>query len=352
MESQNKASLHAFLGVLFIFVFIAGKMILPYLTALLMGAVMSVLTKPLYRRLVTRKLSPKLAATLITVGIIVVVIGPILSFVTQAVKQAVVLGKWVAESDTFSITFHGLLDQVAAWGPVGLVIDDAKELELAIRELFQHSSATATTMLVDLAKGVPNAVLQLFLAALACFFFLIDGRRFFQWVANKTPIDPEIRVKLSGSFRDTAISVVWASMAAAATQATIMLVAFFALRVPAAALAAGATFIFAWIPLLGSGPVWLSGALYLFINGMHGKAVVMVVIGIFTGLVDNFVRPIVLRGRGEMHPLVSLVAIFGGIQMFGLFGVFFGPILAAIVITLLTVWPMVGRRGGLPLPEA
>jgi predicted PurR-regulated permease PerM len=78
----------------------------------------------------------------------------------------------------------------------------------------------------------------------------------------------------------------------------------------------------------------------------------MIVIGILTSLVDNFVRPIVLRGRGEMHPLVSLVAIFGGIQMFGLFGVFFGPILAAIVITLMTVWPMVGRRGGLPLPEA
>ncbi len=352
MESQSKAQLHAFVAVLVFFIFIAAKMIMPYLSAILMGAVMSVLAKPLHRRLVARKIKPTLAATIITIGIIIVVIGPILSFITQAVKQAIVLGHWVADSETFTVTFHSVLEKLAAWAPMNLVVDDAKDLEQSIREIFQHSTSTVTTMVVELAKGVPNAVLQLFLAALACFFFLIDGRRFFVWIANKTPIDPEIRIKVSGSFRDTAISVVWASMAAAATQATIMLIAFSALRVPAAALAAGATFIFAWIPLLGSGPVWISGALYLLINGMQGKAIAMVVIGIFTSLVDNFVRPLVLRGRGEMHPLVSLVAIFGGIQMFGLFGVFFGPILAAIVITLLTVWPMVGRRGGLPLPEA
>jgi predicted PurR-regulated permease PerM len=73
----------------------------------------------------------------------------------------------------------------------------------------------------------------------------------------------------------------------------------------------------------------------------------MVGFGVVTGLDDNFVRPIVLKGRGEMHPLVSLVAIFGGLQMFGFFGVFFGPIVAAVVITLLQVWPIVGRRWGL-----
>jgi predicted PurR-regulated permease PerM len=351
MESQNKASLYFFVAVMTFFLFLTVKMILPYVTAILMGGILAVLSKPLYRQLLARKLKPTIAATLITLGIVILVIGPLLTFVTQAVKQAVVLGEWFANSETFSTTFRAVLEKLAAWSPMELVIDDAKDLEHSLRELLQHASTLATEVLVELAKGIPNAVLQMFLAALACFFFLVDGRRLFVWLAAKLPIDAEIKGKITGSFRDTAISVVWASMAAAGTQALIMLIAFSALRVPAASLAAGATFIFAWIPLLGSGPVWLAGAAYLLFNGMQGKAIAMVVIGIFTSLVDNFVRPLVLRGRGEMHPLVSLVAIFGGIQMFGLFGVFFGPILAATVITLLTVWPIVGRRNGLPLPE-
>ena len=52
-----------------------------------------------------------------------------------------------------------------------------------------------------------------------------------------------------------------------------------------------------------------------------------------------------------MHPLVSLVAIFGGIEMFGILGIFLGPILAAVLIALLQIWPAVGHRFGL-LPGA
>ena len=77
------------------------------------------------------------------------------------------------------------------------------------------------------------------------------------------------------------------------------------------------------------------------------KAILMMVFGLMTGLVDNFVRPMILKGRSKMHPLVSLVAIFGGIEMFGIMGVFLGPILAAVLIALLQIWPEVGQRFGL-----
>jgi predicted PurR-regulated permease PerM len=77
----------------------------------------------------------------------------------------------------------------------------------------------------------------------------------------------------------------------------------------------------------------------------------MVACGLLAGLVDNFVRAMILKGRSKMHPLVSLVAIFGGIEMFGIMGIFLGPILAAVLIALLQRWPEVGQRFGL-LPRA
>ena len=48
-----------------------------------------------------------------------------------------------------------------------------------------------------------------------------------------------------------------------------------------------------------------------------------------------------------MHPLVSLVTIFGGIEMFGIIGIFLGPILAAVLLALLQLWPAIGQRFGL-----
>jgi predicted PurR-regulated permease PerM len=77
----------------------------------------------------------------------------------------------------------------------------------------------------------------------------------------------------------------------------------------------------------------------------------MIAIAIFTSVIDNVVRAMVLKGRGDMHPLVALIAVFGGIQMFGILGVFFGPIIAAVVISLLQVWPAIARRFDLFKPR-
>jgi predicted PurR-regulated permease PerM len=121
--------------------------------------------------------------------------------------------------------------------------------------------------------------------------------------------------------------------------------------VPAAFLAAGATFLFAWIPLVGCSPVWLAGAIYLYAQDALLKAILMVVCGLMAGLVDNVVRPMILQGRSTMHPLVSLVAVFGGMERFGIMGILLGPILAAVLIALLQIWPEVAHRFGL-LPDS
>ena len=99
--------------------------------------------------------------------------------------------------------------------------------------------------------------------------------------------------------------------------------------------------------MVGSVPVWVVGAAYLYSQGLLAKMVIMMAAGLVIGVVDNFIRPLILEGRGEMHPLVSLVAIFGGIAMFGIVGVFVGPILAAVLIALLQIWPRIAARYGL-----
>lgn len=119
---------------------------------------------------------------------------------------------------------------------------------------------------------------------------------------------------------------------------------------PGRFLAAGATFIFAWIPLVGSAPVWIFGMIYLYAQGSLTRMFFMLAAGIITGVADNLVRPAVLKGRSDMHPLVSLLAIFGGLRFFGILGVFLGPILAGALTAVLQIWPVIGRRFGV-LPE-
>lgn len=74
----------------------------------------------------------------------------------------------------------------------------------------------------------------------------------------------------------------------------------------------------------------------------------MIVIGIIVGLIDNVVRIYILKGpKGTkgLHPLISLVAVLGGIQVFGFFGVLIGPVIVTLLISMLEVWPSVFKEG-------
>ncbi len=50
--------------------------------------------------------------------------------------------------------------------------------------------------------------------------------------------------------------------------------------------------------------------------------------------IDNVLRPWVVGGRVELHPLVLLFFIFGGVEAFGFLGLFLGPVIASVLVAL------------------
>jgi predicted PurR-regulated permease PerM len=334
----------AFFILLGVFLFISVRMVLPYLLAIFMGAILAVLSHSVYLLLRKHGLSPKLAAFLNVILILTLVVTPLGWFATLSIRQGIEFGQSLAEKGSFD----SILGEISSWSLVHRFIGDQAQIEGQIRPLLRNLGTQGSQILLGVLAALPDLILQAVLALISCFFFLIDGKKFLQWLNEKLPLDSDVRAVFYRSFKDTAISTIWATIAAASAQSTVMFFTYLALGVPGAFLATGATFIFAWIPLLGSTPIWLLGAVYLFVQDQFFKMALMLIAGAFTGVVDNFVRPLVLKGRGSMHPLVALVAIFGGIQMFGIFGVFFGPILAALLLTLINVWPIVASRSGIP----
>jgi predicted PurR-regulated permease PerM len=348
VPAQRRTTLVAFLVLLSAVLVLTLLMVLPYVLAVIMGGILAVLAQPALQWLTGHHVPPRVAAAIVVLGVVLVLIAPLAFVVTKAIQQGIAIGHSLAEG---GVSLRALLDHVSGWALVKTVIGSPDAFEAQARRWMQSAGTAATATIVGLAAHLPNLVLQLALASIAGFFLLVDGPRFLGWMTDKLPIAADVQRQVRQSFQETAISVIWATIAAAAAQSAVMLLSYLTLGVPAAFLAAGATFLFAWIPLVGSAPVWLAGAIYLYTQEALLHALLMVGCGLLAGIVDNVVRAMLLKGRSKMHPLVSLVAIFGGIEMFGILGVFLGPILAAVLIALLQIWPEVGRRFGL-LPGA
>ncbi|HLE00468.1 MAG TPA: AI-2E family transporter [Bdellovibrionota bacterium] len=337
----NRISVTLFVILLALVLVATFRMVAPYLLAVLSGAIFANLSIRVFDRLVSSGFGRKWAGTIVTLAVFLLIVGPFSLLILLAVKQATAIGQSLSEQN---LSFQSIFEELSRWPPLRSVIGDPANIERQLRAGLQSGLKMASGWIVLLAARLPITLLQAALSGLACFFFLLDGRTFLNWLKGRVPLDPVVQSELTRAFQDTTVSVIWATLAAAAAQAAVLVIGFIVLGVPGAFLAGAATFLFAWIPMLGTTPIWVAGAIYLYVQSAWLKLVLMLGVGLLAGIIDNFVRPLVLKGRSSIHPLVSLVAIFGGLELFGIMGVFFGPILITALTALLQIWPTVVRR--------
>lgn len=343
--NRNWITAITFVTLLIFFVVLNAKMMAPFMLSILMGGILAILFFPYYQKLRNKHIGPMWSSGIVTASVALIVIIPLSFFILVAVKQGTQLAKNISENE--NLTLDSVAEKITQFKFIRPLVEDEQEVKEKLTKSIKESSSSTAQSVLGAVGSIPDRLLQLVLALLACFFFLVDGRRFVVFLNDKIPLDGDVRTKLYGSFKNTAISVIWATIAAAGAQAALMFFSFLFMGVPGAFLAGGATFILAWIPFIGSVPVWVGGSIYLYTQDQIGLVIVMIIMGMFTGVIDNYIRPLVLKGRDELHPLLSLVAIFGGIAMFGIVGVFVGPVFAATLIALLQIWPTVGKRFGL-----
>ncbi len=321
-----------------------------YVVSVLIGTIIAVLCYPLYARL-RRRLPGWASGLVVTLGVVLLGLIPVTLLAVGAFRQGAVLVEQLSIGDTPTIS--EVVERVRGWLPFTDSLGSPAEIRAILQEGLTRISQTASAFLIGEVQALPERVLQGVLVVLSTYFMLVDGRRLFNWVAGKVPLSRHIRELLVISFQTATRAVVMASIAAAAAQALLLLLGFWVLGVPAALLAGGVAFVLAWIPTVGPMPVWIAASIYLYYH-QHSpaKAAIMVGIGLVVGIVDNVVRPLVLRGQQEMHPMVSLLAILGGLVFMGLPGAFIGPLVAAMAIAVLDIWPAVASYCGIPVSGA
>jgi len=342
-QKENTASRITFIVLFVLVIAVAFKIAASFLIAMVVGALFALALKPFQRKLTTKKISPTLSAYLVFAMLVVVVVVPIGFFIRSLIGQAIAFKDYVSLSD---ISYGSISQSIGRWPIIGTLIPNPVELEAQIKTWIIELGSWVSDFALAEASKIPKLLGQTFFALLSCLFFLLDGKKFVEFLHNKINMREDIRTALIASFNKTSRSAIWGSLLAAVAQSIVMFLGFIALNVPAAFLAAGATFIFAFVPILGSFPVWLLASIYLYLQGSITKLVIMLIIGIFVGVLDNIIRILVLRGsKGSkgLHPLISLVAVLGGIQAFGLFGVLIGPVIVALLISMLEVWPTVTK---------
>jgi predicted PurR-regulated permease PerM len=99
------------------------------------------------------------------------------------------------------------------------------------------------------------------------------------------------------------------------------------------------TAVLAFVPVVGTAAAWVPVSLLLLLEGHSGGALFVTIWSLaLTGTIDNIVKPLIIRGRSSMPPLLVFLAVFGGLLWFGVMGLLVGPVLMALLLALLHIY--------------
>jgi predicted PurR-regulated permease PerM len=107
----------------------------------------------------------------------------------------------------------------------------------------------------------------------------------------------------------------------------------------------------ALVPILGSHLGWVPACVYLFLYASTWQWVGMLLFGIVViSGIDNVIKPLLLQGSADIHPLLGFLSILGGILAFGVFGLLVGPVILSLVLSAVRIYRLDVLRAP-PPPE-
>ena len=320
--------------------------LLPFVSALLWGTVLSVSSWPLYRRLVKLLGGRRtLAASLMALAMICVILLPFVIIgatlgenvkeLTTATQRWMNAGppappEWLAK-------VPGVGRQAAEYWQ-SLAADSSKLVEASKRFI---EPVSGWLLKGGLALG--RGVFELALSILIAFFLFRDGGKAAERLGTAVErIAGERGTHLLEVAGNTVRGVVYGILGTALVQAVMAGVGFLIAGVPGAGVLALLTFFLSVVPV-GPPLVWLPAALWLFHQGSPGWGIFMLIWGVGVSSVDNFVKPWLISQGSDLPFLLIFFGVLGGALAFGFIGVFIGPTLLAVGYRLVAEWASTQR---------
>jgi predicted PurR-regulated permease PerM len=313
----------------------------PIAVPLFLAAVIAVFLAPLQYHL-TRWLRGRraTAAALLVIGVLLLLVVPLASLSAVLLKETVEGAKFVFDF-VRSEGVSGVISKL----PAGMqdlamrVLQGIGDLDALVERHLAAQSGKAATVLGAALSTTGSMVFDLAMMLVALFFLLVQGGALLAWIDEASPLKPGETRELFIEFKKVSYAVIVATGVTAAVQSLVALAGYLIARVPHPVFFAGVTFFVAMVPAIGAASVCLLAAAILLMTGHPYMAGFLAVWGIVVvGLVDNLVKPYLIRGGVEMSGAVVFFALVGGIGAFGMIGVLVGPLAVALFLAVLRIY--------------
>lgn len=318
--------------ILFILLALLAFLIIkPVFISIIVGLILAFIFTPVYDRINKYIKSGNISAGIIVLLLLVIIILPLWFLTPIILNQSLSLFQATQQIDfvkPLQSIFPSLFASEQFSAEVGSILSS-------------FTSKIANSLVNSVAQIIldfPVIALQLTVVFFTFFFALRDKELIIEYVKSILPFSKEVEKKLFDHSRIITSAVLYGHVVVGIIQGIVIGIGFFIFQVPNALILTVLASLAGILPIVGTVIVWLPVAIYLFIGGNDVSAWGVVIFGLLSSNIDNFLRPIIVSKRAKIHTGIMLVSTIGGIFFLGILGFILGPLIISYLLVLLEVY--------------
>lgn len=216
---------------------------------------------------------------------------------------------------------------------------DQTELKLYIEKATEWLRAKLLSFGGATTAFIGRFLFGVIILAIALFSFLLDGPAMLNALKQMSPLDDEHEDELIAEFDKVSRAVVLATLLSALAQGLLASIGFYFAGLNSIILLMLLTSVLALVPFVGAAAVWVPASLWLiFIDGRMSAGIFLAIYGAaVVSMADNIIKPFILHGQSNLHPLWALLSVLGGVSALGPVGILIGPMIVVFLQTLLKI---------------
>lgn len=335
-------------GILAILLALILLMLRPFGTVILWTILLYILIRPLHQRTIKKLKSTKhlrikkhFIAGSFAIGTLLLIVIPLVFLIVLLVNQCLdflqIAEQYItSHPDIFNNkNFQVLIESLEKLG-LNIQSFNNENISSTLLKMIQSYSSK----IFDIGKTIVSATGSFFVSFIfivfALYFCFLDGTYLGKLIKKAIPIDPNHMKILSNKFSDIIKNLFSGYILVALFQGTMAFIIMLIFKIPGALLFSFILMFTTFIPIFGAAIVWLPMGIVICITQSLVKGIAFLIISaICISFLDNFLRPLFLKDRINVHPLVIFFAILGGVNFFGLNGLILGPLVVILFFTVL-----------------
>ncbi len=337
-ERKPQIALLFLAGIAVWFIYVLMK---PFLEPIFFAVVLAIAASPLHRRLSHRVRSNGLAALVTSVVLLIVVLLPLWALGVTILREAhdayAELARQSAQGGGWSAWLGHYFDPPIQWlaDKTGMPAPTVHQLVLEKAQSYTTAFITwGGSLLGNITATLGNAILSFIIMI----FIIAKGASIRRGLMTWLPLPRHRTAELWTTISESIIANVYGIAAVGAAQGFLVGIGFWIAGLPAPIMWGAISGVSSLVPIVGPALIWGPGVLILLFHGTWGKALFLALWGVLAvGTADNVLRPWVLSGRTELNTLVLFFALMGGVQAFGFIGIFAGPVIFSVAISVFRI---------------